>query len=282
MSNYLNTHLLVIDTKFINKNNFNTNTNFVIKSDGVDKKTIKKIKLETIEFPCPKEAPELYHNFENIIKNNNSFIIIINNVEYLISVNNDYYTLITLIAEINKVINNKILNTNYPNETIILSLNNIDYKCYFESSIDIIIEFEKHRINNNSYYSIGKTLGFSYNNYNISADVVYSSEQQASISFDNYFYLSIGNGGSEFSGHIEKIQNYDSNAKLDTTDHTFIIALSNAYDTKYIGRELIFDKPVNLNNILIRLYNSNGNIIHLNNINYTIILEISIYNNQLL
>ena len=283
MSSYLNTHILVIDTKFITKNNFYTNTNFIVKSNGINKKTIKKIKLETLEFPCPKEAPELYYNFENVIKNNNSFIITINNVEYMIKVKNNYYTLNTLIEEVNKDITTKI-----PNELIKLVLNSdSDYKCYFESSIDIIIDFEKHRMNNNSYNSIGKTFGFINSKYiynkALSPNII--SEECANITFDNYFYISIGDGGSIFSGHIENVQNNYNNtsivkSSINTTDYTFIVALNNTYDTKYISREVVFDKPINMNNIFIRLYNSNGNIINLKNINYTIILNLSLYNND--
>ena len=109
MSNYLNTHILLIDTKHIHKKKIYTNTNFVVKSDGVNKKTIKKISLVELEFPGPREAPELYYNFEKYIKNNSSFMITIKSIDYIIIINDNWYTLDTLVHEINLELNNIII-----------------------------------------------------------------------------------------------------------------------------------------------------------------------------
>lgn len=276
MSNYLNTHILLIDTKLRDKKNKTyTNSNFVIRSDGVNKHTVKKIKLSSIEFPNPREAPALYYNFEGDVKNNNSFVVIIDNVEYMVTIKNSYYDISLLIIEINKMLLNIITTAQLDDIEIFITLSD-NKKCIINCTGTKYVElsFEKHRNNNNSYDSLGKLLGFIEDTYIINT-MIHATEH-ITISFDNYFYVSIGNGGTEFAGNIESIKSYSETNKLDTTTHAFIISLSNNCDTKYISRELILDKPINLNNILIRLYNSKGNLINLTYINYVLIFELSL------
>ena len=293
MSNYLNTHILLIDTKLRDKKiKAHTNTNFVIRSDGVNKQTVKKIKLISIEFPSPYMAPVLYYNFEGDVKNNNSFVIIINTVEYIVSIKNNFYDIVLLIEEINKMLSKTIIDNGLVDITLSITLS-VDKKCIFNCTSDKYVEicFEKHRYNNNSYDSLGKSLGFLEDSYKIDQTTPGSTgsayiknsltiaTEYITISYDDYFYVSIGNGGTEFTGNIESIKSYSDTNKLDSTSHTFVVSLSNTCDTKYVTREIIMDKPINLNNILVRLYNSKGNLINLTYINYLIILELSLLNN---
>ena len=91
MTKYLNNQIIVIDTRFRNKNIiYQDNANFTVKTSNNNNclKNVNKVKLVSMIFPEFQEAPELYFNINDTINNNSHFSVIVNSTEHFIKLEN--------------------------------------------------------------------------------------------------------------------------------------------------------------------------------------------------
>ena len=143
MTKYLNNQIIVIDTRFRNKDILNqNNANFTVKisNNNNSLKNINKIELVSMNFPEFQEAPELYYNVNDTVKNNSHFKVIVNSTEYFIQLENIFYNKTQLINNINTLMNDNInvienLDITFKienNKTIIECTNPLDISLNFE------------------------------------------------------------------------------------------------------------------------------------------------------
>lgn len=281
--------LINIDSRFRNKILYPNSAKFSIKL-GNKIKNVNYIKISSFEFP------NLYYTFTQY-KNNTSFSITspsitspLTAITSLITINDGNYDNVDLITELNN-------NLSATGVSIVVPINNnnkIKITSLYPFSIDFNNSIKDSSLDNSLGNSLGNILGFTNNTYTSLYDSTSTppyyieSENQIYINNDNYFFIKINEYGTIYNS----ISVYNKGYKLNTNTNINIqeyelninnflakVILNstdkNVYDNNnFITKEYKFRQITNIDKFDIELIDPYFNTLILNNLDYSLTLEI--------
>ena len=231
------------------------------------------------------ELPSTQHMFSST-NFSNTFTITIDGVEETITIPNGNYT----IEEVTDFMNTAITNTNvtvtydYPSGRISFDYSSVSAG---SMSLNFVVAGAKYRQN------CGWFLGFKQDTYTatISAnpDATYSGSIMANSiygsNFDKYIFVDIDDYQRNFlTGAVISVTNRTSTGNSSYIGNTIMAKLPMAIDPNSImfnnGADQLFKTreyfgPVKLEKLRLRLINRYGDVVNLNNEDYSISIEIT-------
>ena len=250
---------ICIDTLF-RHNYFNTSSTDFMYEFPEYYKNIVSMKITAIEIPI------VWYAFSSQQKNN-TFIITIDNVKNTIVIPDGNYNSETMKTLMNGDLGEGILPPN-----ILFNIDEITTKCSFKSVNTFTIDF---LTNTPLCQTAGWALGFRKEKYTNKTII---SESSYGSSFDNYFFLEIDDFQRNFisdsivsvtnSGYIGK----NIIARIPISTGFNAVTVSNDSDNLFKKRDYM--GPVRLEKLHIRLLNRFGNIIDLNQNDYSFMIEL--------
>lgn len=286
--------LINIDTRFIDKKVFKNAGKCTYKLNNPIK-NVGYVRLSSIELPT------VFYEFQ-YAKNNTSFSLIFQSNDINNITNNDNNTnqpvifnivikdgnydsdnLITNLSDL-FVIN---VNPNLNQHMINIKWDKVNYKTTFDCDIPFSLSFNN---NDKTNHSLGRRLGFLYDNYNSSIveisnvnendNLIYTNTYQSTsesylyITFDDYIFFRVNDYGTIYNDVV----NYNLLAKIILPNGTFLIDNG----SNFISKEQIFRKPIDINKLDIELIFPNGKTIDLNLADFSFTLEVGvIYDSEL-
>ena len=133
-------------------------------------------------------------------------------------------------------------------------------------------KFNLNFTNNTIYSSLGGILGFTENFY--SSKSSYLGENMIYIIDNNYCFLYINNFGHVYHNNVK----YLSKIIMSSKKYEMVFDGAN----KYVSKTVIFEQPIDINVLNIRLDDFYGNILELNSLPFSFTLELSVIKNEML
>lgn len=263
--------IINVDSRFRNTTKY-PNPGFFIQNLSENIKNCKYIRVSSIELP---QSDDLFYSLNNS-KDNQNFVITINNNNYDIIISNGSFNKRTIINIIQQQLVSLNININISVNSNYVTISN-------NSNNNISINFS----NNSKYPSLGKLLGFQYNNYNVNNNTSIGAETSLNFLDNKYFLLRINDYGSvnmEYSS--VNISNNNTNQEMPVQSNrnymAKILYQNNIYlnNSNHISKSHVFKQPVNINKLEIELIDSIGNRIDMNLNEFSLTLELGIIVNS--
>jgi hypothetical protein len=235
-----------------NKNNKHTNFQYNLKEKIKD---VIHIRLSSIELP------NVSYLFDYNLYDNTKFSLIYGGVEYEIIIQDGNYTSSQLIDKINELLTSESL-------PVSLDLEVPSGICIFTGSDDYRLLFPKTK---NS--SLGTHLGFNNIEYeNEIGNYEYRSESILNVLGSHIYFL-------ELNGWGKVVTNFSNNifAKIISYTDKYTIIFNDS--SNCITKDVFFDQPININNLYVKIYNEDGNLVDLRGLPFSFTLEVSYLNN---
>ena len=232
-------------------------------------KNVISLNLISVEFPCG------FYVFSDIAKNNTFYIKEMNtNLEGIITIPEGNYTTDTLILTIKLQINKTLLNSN----RFDVIFDTITGKITILNSINkFTLNFSHLDSSNKIYNNFGWIIGYRKSLYENEKSYITESILNTSSSEYFYFYLNDYN----ISNCDKVVAVFDNNylennilAKIPILVETFQYVYNNNSD--FITKKRDFFGPVNIDKINVRIYNKFGEILFINNMDFSFTIEFEI------
>jgi hypothetical protein len=229
------------------------------------------------------EIPNTWYLFSNSKNNNKFYIVITNN-----NIETEYEILIPEGNYDNDSLQNYLNSTYFYLSPNITDLNNIkftidkfNFKSSFElvgvSSINVTIIFLKD-INFNMMNTFGWTIGFRLARY-ININDILISEALFDGGGDRYVYMALDD--YQYNNNIQNIICFDNSllekniiAKIPMINGKLSMIIDD--NSAPLTKTRKYNGPVNIRNLNIKILDSFGNIIDINNMDYSFTLELEI------
>lgn len=248
-----------IDTRFRNNNLYPDPEHFVIELYEAQK-NIDYIRITSIEIPNMYYVFSSEHktNFFKIKDNDGSWVNI--------TIPAGYYTIDSLISQINTDISSTFANNLFTVSST--NYNNIIIRR--KTCGNFYLDFN----NDSVYKSLGYRLGFRKNTYTVNDSL--TSESVADIKGESYCFLRINDYGNF---HLNPFSGTKALYKLTIDEDKTNLNFENGSDL--INKTHFFRQPVNLKRLEIELLDTYGNRLNNRGIDYSLTIEMGqIYNNN--
>lgn len=273
------TRLLCIDSLFRAHYESTISTDFVFFIPEHIKKVVS-MKISSIELPSTQ------HMFSSV-NHSNTFKITVDGDTQTVTIPSGNYTMEEVVDYINTVLESANVTASYDYPSGRISFDYSSVNSNGSLSLDFVTEGAKYRQN------CGWFLGFKQNTYdaNITAnpDSTYSGSVTADSiygsNFDKYIFVDIDDYQRNFlTGAVISVTNRTSTGNSSYIGNTIMAKLPIAIDPNSImfnnGSDQLFKTreyfgPVKLEKLRIRLLNRYGDVVNLNNEDYSISLEIT-------
>jgi hypothetical protein len=242
------------------------------------------------------EIPYTWYNISAEQKNNFFIIIDSSNISHIITITDGNYTITTLLSEITYQ-----LEQTFEDKSFIISDSSINLNTVLQCSIYPLPQQYITILNENNDnfslnfstsgpISLGWILGFRHNinsdgNYYYSNTYSYSGETMAMMSSNNYLFVDV----DDFHNHhstdsvISVVRNQQSTpsyignnimARMPITgEYGTLITTTHSID--YISKKREYFGPIKLEKMNIRMLNRFGEVINLNQNDYSMVFEIT-------
>jgi hypothetical protein len=232
-------------------------------------KNVISLNLVSVEFPCG------FYVFSDAAKNNTFYIKEMNtNLEGIITIPEGNYTTDTLISTMKLQINKTLPNI----DRFDVTFDPITGKITILNSInEFTLNFLYLDSSNKIYNKFGWIIGYRKSQYK--NDKSYTTESILNTSSSEYFYFYLNDYNISNCDKVVAVfdNNYLENnilAKIPIVVDTFQYVYNNNSD--FITKKRDFFGPVNIDKINVRIYNKFGEILFINNMDFSFTIEFEI------
>lgn len=262
----MNTHIFNIDSRNRDKTQYENDSEFeYILSDNQSGKikNVVEIKISSIELP------NVSHFFNKDAYGNTTFDIYTGSDKVTITVPNGNYNSDEIISTINDLIEDAGI------ATVEFSVNNNTGKVTITVTATHTFDFS----NTTDYRSLGEALGFE--------DSIFEIEKEDDESFNTKVSENIPNVIGEHY-YLLQVNDYGHIKNLDKRYMSKIVLLRPKYEmtfdsrTRFVTKAYKFKQPTNIDKLNIKLVDYLGNDIHLNGVQFSFTIELTVIHNSLL
>jgi hypothetical protein len=245
--------ILNIDSRFRNRDQFKNAGKYTYEL-LYPIKNVMSIRMSSIE------VPNIFYTFTNQKKNNQFAIKFNDTIEYIF-IQDGNYGVDQILIEISEKLDS--INTKYM-QKFSISINTINGKVTIKNENKFSLIFDKK----DKYTVLGDHLGFAKNEYN--GNNVYTAEGIIDIIDDQYIFLKI----NDYGNLITQLNDRNILAKIIVNKNKNTIIFDNF--SNFITKSYKFEQPHTLNKLHIELFDAYGNTVSLNNMNFSMTLELII------